>query len=587
MRRRQGYRLLAFPLVVFCLLLAMVSGPVQLLAGEQQAGIVVFTDGDADHCYFKGDVISFRMGPFPCQAGKTDYFVFGIMEKGCNDFAVSAPPIEGLTGGAAGYYLPVTADTEGYFSVSGRINPEADSQLASGVLAVKIYSEDWRLLVNENTGAEAFIPVVATDGTPAIVIGQATSGQPADPDLTNSLVKAADNDDIDQVYFHGQPVTINFTIPGGGLPPSLPVGQLTITSGVFDSERNFSTTVPPLANPVITKVEGGLKIEATVNNPGNNTLPPGMLGVKLNLPFSPPGMDSIQQPMPVVSSLGKGCIVGVKVPPGMLVESDPPLSEIKNLYNTERTITFTKGGQGSITFAPGLNIIDNRDELAALDSGVNVNFDREKDTFVFEVKTGALSFLKGKSAGIKAFGVMQKLKIDGLSNDNVAQYINMAVVDESGARVPDDQTGNYIDRDNVSYDPATDTLTIPVKHFTSYEIGKKADEETPPDDTRFKNWQEAAWVKPVSWTPRITFNMAVDAATLGGISVWQKTSSGERRPVAVSPEVTADPKTVVVAHTAPWPTDGELTLYIDHTVCSKEGGKALKQPVKVMFSVAQ
>jgi len=463
--------------VLVCLLSLLAYAPCQAIAAEteQQAGIATFTDGDADHYYSNGDLISFSMGPFPCQSGKTDYLVFGIMEKGSSDFAVSDSPLEGLSYSEKGYYLPVTASNDGYFNVSGQVSMAAD-QLPTGVLAVKIYSSDWNLLVNEKTGTEAFIPVVATDGTPALIIGMLSTGQPTDPTLSASLVRAADNDDLDQVYFHGQPIVINYTIPNNVLLSYLQVGQLTVTSGVFEDWDTFNTDTSPLANNYsISKTDSGLKIEATINNPDNNSLPSGALGVKLNLnpPITIPGASAIEQPMPVVSSLGKAVIVGVKVPSNMFVSSNPPLEEIRNLYNTEQPITFTKGGQGSITFEPGLNIIDNRNELAALDGSVNVNFDLEKQSFVFEVKTSALSFLQDKSAGIKAYGVMEKLKIDNLSGQDITKFINMAVVDEEGKTIPTDQIGNYIDQENVSYDSSTDILTIPVKHFTKYEIGKK------------------------------------------------------------------------------------------------------------------
>ncbi|OPY57970.1 MAG: Bacterial Ig-like domain (group 2) [Pelotomaculum sp. PtaU1.Bin035] len=459
--------------VLVCLLSAFALAPCRVLAAEQQSGIVTFTDGDIDHYYAKGDNISFSIGPFPCQSGKTDYLVFGIMEKVSSDFAVSDSPLEGLASSEKGYYMTVTADSDGFFDVSGQISAAAD-QLPAGVLAVKIYSSDWNLVVNEKTGTGAFIPVVAADGTPALIIGKTSTGKPADPLLANSLVSVDGNDDLDCVYFHGQQISINFTIPNTVLLSYLPVRQLTVTSGIFEDLNVFNTEISPLTINLISATGSGLKIDATVNNPDNITLPSGVLGVKLNLPSTIsgiPGATDMQQPMPVVSSLGKAVIAGVKVPSNMFVNSNPPLAEIKNLYNTEQAITFTKGSQGSITFVPGLDIIDNRNELAALDQNVNINFDLEKQNFVFEVKTSALSFLRGKSAGIKAYGVMEKLGLDNLPGQNITEFINMAVVDEEGKTVPLEHIGDYIDQENVNYDYSTDILTIPVKHFTRYEIG--------------------------------------------------------------------------------------------------------------------
>jgi hypothetical protein len=317
-------------------------------------------------------------------------------------------------------------------------------------------------------------------------------------------------------------------------------------------------------------------------------LPAGVLGLKLNIPSNLQSyFKDLASPMPVYSAEKKAAIVGVAVPEHMLIETSPQLSELKNLYNTEVPITFTKGGQGSITFTPGLNIIDNRDQLAALDSAIQVNYDSTNNDFNFSVKTDSLSFLNGRSAGIKAIGVMQKLNLNGLKSDNIGEFIKINMIDDSGNTVPDSEQDRYIDRVNISYNNATDILTIPVKHFTTYKIAKKASTIQPPDDSKFTSFDRVVRLVDAEWRPKIRFNMPVDSATLGGISVW-KNSNQVMEQVAVNVELDpSDPTfaTVIVKPSTNWPANTEITLYIGSAVSAKAVPKNLAQLTKLIFRV--
>ena len=565
------------------LILLLITQPA---LAENPQGMVTFTDGASDRTYEKAEPIGFRMGPFPCQANKTDNMVFGIMDRN-GDFLTQVSVLDNLLSSAYGPYLSASADSGGYFTVNGKINSNSSVELTSGLLAVKIYDDKWNILRNDSTGTEAYIPVLDTSGVMAMVIGKVQTPASPDTTLTSSLFNAID-EDFDRVYFDNQSIKVNIAFPGGQLPPGLATNTLTVTSGIFVDVDTFDTTQEPLKDILMTQVSGGWEITALINNPNNKTLLPGVLGLRLNIPANMQSLfQSLATPMPVYSEQNKAAIVGVSIPETIFVESTPQLSELKNLYNTEVPITFTKGGQGSITFTPGLNIIDNRDELDALNSAIQVSYDQTSGEFSFDVKTDSLNFLSGRSAGIKAIGVMQKLNINGLTTDNVEEFIKINILDASGQTVPDSEQDSYIDRANISYDAATDVLTIPVKHFTTYKISKLASTIQAPDDSLFTFYEPNVRLVDLEWQPKIRFSKPVDSATLGGISVWQLTNNVR---VQVPVNVKLDPsdptlKTVIVEHTASWSTNKEITLYIDSTVSAITVPKNLTRSTKLVFRV--
>lgn len=569
--------------LLFSLLILLFFAQPALAANP--AGMATFTDGASDRIYEKAESIGFRMGPFPCQANKTDNLVFGIMDRD-GAFLKEVAILDNLQPSASGPYLSVTADAGGYFTVTGKINSGASVNLPSGILAVKIYDATWNILRNDSTGTEAYIPVLDSSGGMAMVSGNLQAPAAPNPTYDASLFNAIDLDH-DRVYFDNQTVKVKLAFD---FPPIISINDLTFTSGIFTDSQTFNTTSTPLKDIQKTPVSGGVEITGSINNPGNKLLPAGVLGLKLNLPANLPSMyqsmfQSMSTPMPVYSAEKKPAIVGVTIPENMLVASTPQLSEIQNLYNTEVPITFTKGSQGSITFTPGLNIIDNRDQLAALNLGIQVN--QINSEFSFDVKTESLAFLNGKSAGIKAIGVMQKLNITGLTTAKVAEFIKINIVDANGKPVPDSQEANYIDRAAISYDVATDVLTIPVKHFTSYTIAKLTSTVQAPDDTKFTSYQADLRLVDPAWQPKIRFSKPVDSATLGGISVWQRTNQVmEQVPVTAeldSSDLTS--KTVIVKHSTPWVANKDITLYIDSTVSAQTQPKILTRLTKLLFRV--
>jgi hypothetical protein len=150
------------------------------------------------------------------------------------------------------------------------------------------------------------------------------------------------------------------------------------------------------------------------------------------------------------------------------------LADILNVENTEKDLAFTMPGFGSISFAPGLNLINYMEELAKLADLLVITYDAETNVMRASVDTKALTFLAGHNATITFFGVSEKMGIEGLTAANFREYLDIAVYDE-GEIVG--KISDYFDWDDVTYDPETDTLTLPVNHFTEYVLGEAVAEE--------------------------------------------------------------------------------------------------------------
>ena len=146
----------------------------------------------------------------------------------------------------------------------------------------------------------------------------------------------------------------------------------------------------------------------------------------------------------------------------------PNMNQLTNLYETQEQVTFSKSGVGSITFEPGLNIFENIEQLQLLEMGLKINYSQEEKTLKAEVDTASLTFLANHQATITFFNAMETLGLEGVTSENLFDYISINVND-GGVLV--DDLSDYLDINNIIYDPDTDTLIIPVNHFTEYIIG--------------------------------------------------------------------------------------------------------------------
>ena len=80
-----------------------------------------------------------------------------------------------------------------------------------------------------------------------------------------------------------------------------------------------------------------------------------------------------------------------------------------------------------------------------------------------------MSYLATKPAVIQYLNISQKLGITGLTEDNFKNRLYISVYNDSDTLVSN--TDSYFSWDNVTYDPVTDTLILPVNHFSEYVLG--------------------------------------------------------------------------------------------------------------------
>ncbi len=117
-------------------------------------------------------------------------------------------------------------------------------------------------------------------------------------------------------------------------------------------------------------------------------------------------------------------------------------------------------------------LVINPEFLENMEEFVKISFNSEDNTLSSKVDTSALDFLSGHEATIYFFNVAKKLGVTGLTAQNVRDYIDIKVYDD-GKLVTD--ISDYFDWDNVTYDADTDTLTLPVNHFTEYVLGESSE----------------------------------------------------------------------------------------------------------------
>ncbi len=152
------------------------------------------------------------------------------------------------------------------------------------------------------------------------------------------------------------------------------------------------------------------------------------------------------------------------------------IDDIKDLANTEIDLIFTAVGAGSISFAPGLNLFDHKDELMQLANFLSVTYDESKNEMKASVDTKALTFLANHGATIQFFDVSEKMGIDELTEANFKELLDIVVYDDD--KLVED-ISDYFDWDKVKYDAENDILTLPVNHFTEYVLGEATEEELP------------------------------------------------------------------------------------------------------------
>ncbi len=316
-----------------------------------------------------------------------------------------------------------------------------------------------------------------------------------------------DDEEIDYVYFTGEQVNITIT----DLPTDfLEDGISNVVGDNYDTARiYFLLCSEPFQCEYVDVFEGLAEDDGkyyfeytdyngTINIEGivKDGIEMGFLGYHIVINDTDEILDNDEI---IIGADGSRLFVvdhltnkSVMLAPGTPIVAGivmPDFTEINNLYETEKEITFTKAGTGSITFASGLNIMDNAEQLAALETGFNLSFDNKTKTLRAKVDTSTLTFLSGHSATITFLNAMANLGLEGVTATNFLDFINISVMDNN--ELVSDISG-YLDLTQATYNPLTDILTIPVNHFTEYIIGLAEVEEEivpiPQTGTRNNSW---------------------------------------------------------------------------------------------------
>jgi hypothetical protein len=256
--------------------------------------------------------------------------------------------------------------------------------------------ETFSLVIPSGSVVDAENPFIGTIDDVIITFTTEPDG-PAEASITLPDI------DTDKIYFEGDYIHIQIFNPE--FPPQFEGMTPNISQGIFTDPVTFiSQAVIPGAQ--VSSVNGqSFSITGNVGSVDNT----GVIGIQVNDPFGNP----LAPPFPIAdtylydefsgSDFGLA-LVGVKIPDG-IITSEPDFNQFSNLYNTEQPISFTKAGEGSIEFPEGLNIIDNRESLGALQTNLVISADAESGIFYVELDPASLGFLANNQATIELEGV--------------------------------------------------------------------------------------------------------------------------------------------------------------------------------------
>ena len=294
---------------------------------------------------------------------------------------------------------------------------------------------------------------------------------------TSPLSTVFNDGDLDGIYFSGNPFSVTIT----GFP--FPAPSIKVVVGVFTSleAADFSKKVLAELTPFtylgqtvyatdLSVAGGSFTVSGTVTG---NDLTTGVIGLKI---LDATGATELIPGM-AMGSMTRSPLVGVRVPSGEIVVQ-PSLDQVPNL-NSCPEMTFTKVGYGSIIFPAGLDIITYREQLAALQTGVNITFDVGTHTLSASIDGASLTFLQNKGAEIQFPSAMGRMNLQGATAESFRDFIMVSVMQNSGLQVPQDEMSGYIDPSQMSYANNIDLLRMPVKHFTKFSVNPKQSGQAP------------------------------------------------------------------------------------------------------------
>lgn len=232
-----------------------------------------------------------------------------------------------------------------------------------------------------------------------------------EPDDTEPTVRIMDMDH-DKVYFASDEFKVEITLPSSlPIPNGTPITD--VLEGIYTEEGNLvrlavfqegTVVASNIQNNVFTisgtigeVTQTGVIALGTIIGGNESELLPIIDTYQYNGDISDYGM----------------ALVGVAIPADNIT-SDPEFPDIESLYNTWNNISFYKEGHGSVTFEPGLNIIDNREQLNALGVGLNIVAGEMGEQFYAEIDPQSLSFLSNRRAIITLNNIP-----DGVTSEDI------------------------------------------------------------------------------------------------------------------------------------------------------------------------
>jgi len=247
-------------------------------------------------------------------------------------------------------------------------------------------------------------------------------------------------------------------------------------------------------------------------------------------------------------------------------------------------ITFTKTGDGSITFGAGIQFVD-MNAISNFQTGLEMGQSpSDLSALNFGVNTDLLTMLSGRSATIKVFNASNRFDVSLLSNENWQDHIDISVVNNAGQTVGVSNISQYIDFSAVSYDSGTDQLTVPVNHFTTYVLKAKSNQK--PNDAEFQALDGSGTQTVLSnkvWG--ITFSEEILLEGLSeNISIYKIDGENATKINLSFEKDDSNSAKVLINHQNLFEA-GNYTLYIDNGIKSLDGSKNLKYKYRYSFIV--
>lgn len=265
-----------------------------------------------------------------------------------------------------------------------------------------------------------------------------------------------ENSYFDFTIESNQDHTVNF---GGEIDPALGFGfigyvvELRSVDGTFVSNNNFVYEFTQDYHVI------GLWEDATQGSK--------MLALE--------AISDFEEPFPVIVNFNIAYIEGVSL---------PDLKTYSNLYNTDKEFPVKKEGVGTISFDPGLDLLNNANQLTLLSDSFRLEKDATSKKLRAQVDTSKLNFLSNIGATITFENAMETLGFDDVTSENFLEFVDFEVLDND---ILVENLSDYIDFERTSYDPTTDILTLRVHHFTEYIISAvEEEEEEQEQETTFK-----------------------------------------------------------------------------------------------------